>query len=99
MARRENGKSAVKRAGKAIARTAKKLTSKLRPGRRHKTAEEPVVAKASVRATTGSSAVLCRLPGRSLEVSFFAVRAIAFPARLTADFPFSRRAIRLGPPA
>lgn len=42
-------KSAVGRAGKAIARTAKKLTSKLRPGRRKKA--EPVTAKATTRKT------------------------------------------------
>lgn len=42
-------KSAVRRAGTAIARTAKKLTSKLRPGKRKKA--EPVVAKATKRAT------------------------------------------------
>lgn len=42
-------KGAVRRAGKAIARTAKKLTSKLRPGSRKKA--EPVIAKTTKRAT------------------------------------------------
>src|SRR2546430_13823060 len=50
MARREQGKSVVKRARKAIARTAKKLTTKLSPRRRRKTAE-PVEARATTRAT------------------------------------------------
>jgi len=54
MARRETkastAKKAVKKAGSAIARTAKKLTSKLTAGKRRK-AEEPVKARAAVRAT------------------------------------------------
>ena len=54
MARRESkattAKRAVKKAGSAIARTAKKLTSKLHAGKRRK-AEEPVEARAAVRAT------------------------------------------------
>ncbi len=49
MARRAKGVSVVKRAGTAIARTAKKLTSKLRPAKRRKAAE-PVVTKATARA-------------------------------------------------
>lgn len=52
MARRETkastAKRAVKKAGGAIARTAKKLTSKLHVGKRRK-AEEPATAKAAVR--------------------------------------------------
>ena len=52
MARRESKMSTVKRAGSAIARTAKKLSSKLRPQRRRKVqTEEPAVARASTRAT------------------------------------------------
>jgi hypothetical protein len=44
--------SKVRRAGSAIARTAKKLTSKLRPHRRSKAqTEEPVTPRASTRAT------------------------------------------------
>ena len=42
-------KDAVRRAGTAIARTAKKLTSKLRPAKRKKA--EPVTARATTRAT------------------------------------------------
>src|SRR5881396_1778743 len=49
MARREKKRSTVRRAGSAIARTAKKVTSKVRPRRRRKT-EEPVAARASTRA-------------------------------------------------
>lgn len=50
MARREKKISTVKRAGTAIARTAKKLSSKLRPHRRSKAqTEEPVTARASTR--------------------------------------------------
>ncbi len=44
--------SKVRRAGSAIARTAKKLTTKLRPHRRRKAeTDEPVVARATTRAT------------------------------------------------
>jgi hypothetical protein len=43
-------KTAVKKAGSAIARTAKKITSKLHVGKRGK-AEEPAVARAAVRDT------------------------------------------------
>ena len=54
MARRQkresSAKTAVKRAGSKIAKTAKKLTAKLRPARRGK-AEEPVAARATTRAT------------------------------------------------
>lgn len=54
MARRETkgatAKRAVKKAGSAIARTAKKLTSKLHAGKRRK-AEEPVEARAAVRSS------------------------------------------------
>ena len=47
MARREKKISTVKRAGSAIARTAKKLSSKLRPsGRRKVQTEEPAMAAA-----------------------------------------------------
>ena len=75
MVRREKKTSTVRRAGKAIARSAKNLTSKLRPGRRSKTssktAEEPVAVRAAMRATpkvkTG--------------------RAVARPAKRTADVP------------
>jgi hypothetical protein len=52
MARREKSDSTVRRAKSAISRTAKKLTSKLRPRRRiSKQTEEPVVARASTRTT------------------------------------------------
>ena len=53
MARREKNASTVRRAGSAIARTAKKLTTKLRPGRRRKAkkTEEPVAARATTRVT------------------------------------------------
>src|SRR5207244_3937615 len=52
MARREKKRSTVRRAGSAIARTAKTLTTKLRPPRRHKAkTEEPVAARATTRPT------------------------------------------------
>jgi hypothetical protein len=53
MARREKARSTVRRAGAAIKRAAKKVTTKLRPRRRtaKSTIEEPVQARATTRAT------------------------------------------------
>jgi hypothetical protein len=70
MARREKKRSTVRRASSAIARTAKKVTSKLRPRRRRKT-EEPVAARATLRATPKVKTA----------------RAVARPAKREADVP------------
>src|SRR5690348_13518433 len=53
MARREKARSTVGRAGAAIKRAAKKVTTKLRPRRRTKKSEieAPVQARAATRAT------------------------------------------------
>ena len=52
MARREKARSTVRRAGAAIKRTAKKVTTKLRPRRRTtKKIDEPVAARAATRPT------------------------------------------------
>jgi hypothetical protein len=51
-ARREKARATVRRAGAAIKRAAKKVTTKLRPRRRTtKKTEEPVAARAAKRAT------------------------------------------------
>jgi len=52
MAKREKKGSSVRRAGKAIARTAKKITAKLRPrSSKRANSEEPLTARATHRAT------------------------------------------------
>lgn len=83
MARRDKNASTVRRASHAIARTAKKLTSKLRPGsRKHAQQDAPIVASASLRATpkvkTG--------------------RAVARPAKRQTDIPLERLAQTYTPP-
>ena len=48
MAKREKKGSSVRRAGKAIARTAKKITAKLRPrSSKRANSEEPLTARAT----------------------------------------------------
>ena len=66
-------KSAVRRAGTAIARTAKKLTTKLRPGSRKKA--EPVVAKATTRKTP------------KVKTARATPRTAARPTKRTTDIP------------
>lgn len=72
MPRGEKKRSTVRRAGSAIARTAKKLTTKLRPARRRKKeTEEPVAARATTRATPKVKTA----------------RAVARPAKRQSDIP------------
>lgn len=66
-------KTAVGRAKSAIARTAKKLTSKLRPGKRKKA--EPVVAKATTRKTP------------KVKTARATPRPAARPTKRTTDIP------------
>jgi hypothetical protein len=79
-------KSAVRRAGTAIARTAKKLTSKLRPAKRKKA--EPVTAKATKRATP--KVKTARAKPRPASVSR--------PAKRTTDIPLDVVARTYTPP-
>jgi hypothetical protein len=66
-------KGAVRRAGTAIARTAKKLTSKLHPGKRTKA--EPVKARATTRATP------------KVKTARATPRPAARPTKRTTDIP------------
>jgi hypothetical protein len=85
-------KGAVRRAGTAIARTAKKLTSKLRPGKRKKA--EPVKAKATkrptakvkaARATPGTAA---RTKKRTSDVPLDAMARAYTPTQTSLKTPF-----------
>ena len=66
-------KGAVRRAGTAIARTAKKLTSKLRPAKRKKA--EPVKARATTR------------PTPKVKTARATPRPAARPTKRTTDIP------------
>jgi len=95
MARRENKMSTVKRAGTAIARTAKKLSSKLRPRRRRKAeTEEPVMARAATRETPKvktSRAVprpAARATKRQADVPLEAVANTYTPKQTSIKTPF-----------
>ena|SRR5436190_13331017 len=84
MATREKKGSSVRRAGKAIARTAKTLTTKLRPSRRKK--QEPVAARATSRATP------------KVKTARAVPRATARPAKRRADVPLDVLARTYTPP-
>jgi hypothetical protein len=71
MARGQKKVSTVRRAKSTIARTAKKVTSKLRPASRRKKVEEPVAARATVRATSKVKTA----------------RAVARPTKRVTDIP------------
>lgn len=79
-------KSAVRRAGTAIARTAKKLTSKLRPAKRKKA--EPVKAKA--KATKGATP--------KVKIARTTPRTASRPTKRTSDIPLDVVARTYSPP-
>ena len=81
MARREKKISTVGRAKTAIARTAKKLTSKLRPGSRKRTEKQPIVAGASLRATPKV---------KTARAVVNPPRAQSRPAKRETDIPLDR---------
>lgn len=98
MAKREKGfpgKKAVKRAGSALARTAKKLSSKLHAGRGRK-AEEPVVASAAMRSTpkvktaraTSAAAGTSRPTKRKADVGLDVAARTYTPQQTSLKTPF-----------
>ena len=91
MARGEKKRSTVRRAGSAIARTAKTLTTKLRPARRRKKkTEEPIAAKATTRATpkVKTARAVARPAKRQADVPLDAVARTYSPKQTSLKTPF-----------